>query len=162
MVSHVTEASPLPLLMHGRNDGVVDVAHSRRFFDRLDDAGVNAIGYALHDLPHIWADALADTESERVAMDWLAAEPSHVQPMYQATHVGEGQSPARLMEDLPPAGPVAIQRFLERPVECRSSVVDADSQIRLRHRNRDSKIAAAISVGSPRVHAGTALPIPGT
>ncbi len=54
------------------------MVHSLRFFDALD-AGVNAICFELHDLNHVWVEDLADIESERVAMDLLAAEPFHPQ-----------------------------------------------------------------------------------
>lgn len=115
-VTHVTPESPPTLLMHGREDEVVAVEQSRRFYDALDDAGVNALRYELHDLNHVWVEAVEDIESERVAMDLLAAEPTHAQSVYEATHVPEGGTPAPLLADLPPAGPEAIRRFLERTV----------------------------------------------
>jgi len=116
-VTHVSPESPPTLLMHGRRDEVVDVEHSHRFFDALDDAGVNAVFYELHDLNHVWVEDVADIESERVAMDLLAADPTHAQSVYETTHVEEGGSPEPLLADLPPAGPGAIGRFLERTIE---------------------------------------------
>jgi len=116
-VTHVTPESPPVLLMHGRRDEVVDVEHSRRLFDALDEAGVNAVFYELHDLNHVWVETVEDIESERVAMDLLAADPTHAQSVYEATHVAEGGSPEPLVAELPPAGPEAIRRFLERTIE---------------------------------------------
>lgn len=116
-VTHVTPESPPALLMHGRRDEVVDVEHSRRFFDALDEAGVNAVFYELRDLNHVWVEDVEDIESERVAMDLLAADPTHAQSVSEATHVENGGSPDPLLPDLPPAGPEAIRRFLERTVE---------------------------------------------
>jgi acetyl esterase/lipase len=116
-VTHVTPESPPTLLMHGRRDEVVDVEHSRRFFDALDDAGVNAVFYELRDLNHVWVEDVEDIESERVAMDLLAAEPTHAQSVSQVTHLDEGGSPDPLLAALPPAGPEAIRRFLERTIE---------------------------------------------
>jgi fermentation-respiration switch protein FrsA (DUF1100 family) len=102
--------------MHGREDEVVDVDHSHRFFDALEAAGVNAVFYELHDLNHVWVEDVEDIESERVAMDLLAAEPTHAQSVFQATHVEEGGSPDPLLAGLPPAGPEAIGRFLDRTI----------------------------------------------
>ncbi|MCU4744125.1 alpha/beta hydrolase [Natronoglomus mannanivorans] len=116
-VTHVTPESPPTLLMHGRNDEVVDVEHSHRFFDALEEAGVDAVFYELHDLNHVWVESIEAIESERVAMDLLAADPTHAQSVYEATHVGDGGSPEPLFVDLPPAGPEAIRRFLERTIE---------------------------------------------
>jgi acetyl esterase/lipase len=116
-VTHVTPDSPPALLMHGRQDEVVDVAHSRRFFDALEKAGVNAVFYELHDLNHVWVEDVEDIESERVAMDLLAADPTHAQSVSEATHVAEGGSPEPLLTGLPPAGPEAIRQFLERTIE---------------------------------------------
>jgi len=115
-VTHVTPGSPPALLMHGREDEVVDVEHSHRFFDALDEATVNAVFYELHDLNHVWVEDVADIESERVGMDLLAAEPTHAQSVYEATHVEDGGSPDPLIVDLPPAGPEAIRQFLERTI----------------------------------------------
>ncbi|MFB6135911.1 MAG: prolyl oligopeptidase family serine peptidase [Halobacteriaceae archaeon] len=115
-VTHVTPESPPALLMHGREDEVVDVEHSRRFFDALDEAGVDAVRYELHDLNHVWVEDVADIESERVGMDLLAATPTHAQSAYEATHVAAGGTPDPLLADLPPAGPEAIRRFLERTI----------------------------------------------
>lgn len=116
-VTHVTPESPPALLMHGRKDEVVDVEHSHRFFDALKGAGVDAVFYELHDLNHVWVESVEDIESERVAMDLLAADPTHAQSVYEATHVEDGGSPEPLFVDLPPAGPEAIRRFLERTIE---------------------------------------------
>ncbi|WP_123532845.1 alpha/beta hydrolase [Halosimplex salinum] len=116
-VTHVTPESPPALLMHGRRDEVVDVEHSRQFFDALENAGVNAVFYELHDLNHVWVESVEDIESERVAMDLLAADPTHAQSVYEATHVEEGGSPEPVFADLPPAGPDAIRQFLERTIE---------------------------------------------
>jgi acetyl esterase/lipase len=102
--------------MHGRQDEVVDVEHSRRFFDALEEAGVNAASYELHDLNHVWVEDVEDIESERVAMDLLAADPTHAQSVSEVTHVSEGGSPESLLADCPPAGPEAIRQFLERTV----------------------------------------------
>ena len=115
-VTHVTPESPPALLMHGREDEVVDVEHSRRFFDALDEAGVNAVFYELHDLNHVWVEDVDDIESERVGMELLAADPTHAQSVYEATHVEEGGSPEPLLADLPPAGPEAIRQLLERTI----------------------------------------------
>ncbi|QPV65107.1 alpha/beta hydrolase [Halosimplex litoreum] len=115
-VTHVTPESPPTLLMHGREDEVVAVEHSHRFFDALEEAGVNAIFYELHDLNHVWVEDVEDIESERVAMDLLAADPTHAQSVYEATHVEAGGSPDPLLADLPPAGPEAIQQFLDRTI----------------------------------------------
>ncbi|RRJ31993.1 alpha/beta hydrolase [Halocatena pleomorpha] len=116
-VTHVTSQSPPTLLLHGREDEVVDVEHSRRFFDTMDDAGVNAIRYELHDLNHVWAETVEDIASERVAMDLLVADPNHAQSVYEATHVEKGQSPDPLLADLPPAGPETIRQFLDRTIK---------------------------------------------
>lgn len=115
--THVTSESPPALLMHGREDEVVDVEHSHRFFDALEVAGVDAVFYELHDLNHVWVGRVEDIESERVAMDLLAADPTHAQSIYEATHVEDGGSPEPLFADLPPAGPEAIRRFLTRTIE---------------------------------------------
>ncbi|WP_042666568.1 alpha/beta hydrolase [Haloferax sp. ATB1] len=115
-VTHVTHEAPPTLLMHGREDEVVDVEQSRRFFDALDDAGVNAVRYELHDLNHVWAESVEDIESERVAMDLLEAKPTHAQSVYEATHAAAGESPESLLADLPPAGPEAIRQFLDRTI----------------------------------------------
>ncbi|ELZ28104.1 Esterase/lipase-like protein [Halosimplex carlsbadense 2-9-1] len=115
-VTHVTSESPPVLLMHGREDEVVDVAHSHRFFDALEAAGVDGVFYELHDLNHVWVEDVEDIESERVAMDLLAADPTHAQSVSEATHAEEGGSLAPLLADLPPAGPEAIQQFLDRTI----------------------------------------------
>jgi len=115
-VTHVTPESPPTLLLHGREDEVVSVEHSRRFFDALADAGVDAARYELHDLNHVWAEHVEAIQSERVGMDLLAAEPTHAQSVYEATHVPAGGSPAPLVADLPPAGPEAIEQFLDRTI----------------------------------------------
>jgi acetyl esterase/lipase len=116
-VTHVSPESPPALVMHGRRDEVVDVEHSHRFFDALDDAGVDAVFYELHDLNHVWVENVEDIESERVAMDLLAADPTHAQSIYETTHVAEGGAPDPLLADLPPAGPEAIRQFLDRTLE---------------------------------------------
>jgi acetyl esterase/lipase len=116
-VTHVTSESPPALLMHGREDEVVDVEHSRRFFAALDEAGVNAVSYELHDLNHVWVEDVEDIESERVGMELLAADPTHAQSVSETTHVEAGGSPDPLLADLPPAGPEAIERFLQRTIE---------------------------------------------
>ncbi|ACV11819.1 Esterase/lipase-like protein [Halorhabdus utahensis DSM 12940] len=116
-VTHVTPESPPALLMHGRKDEVVAVEHSRQFFDALENAGVDAVFYELHDLNHVWVERVEEIEGERVAMDLLAADPTHAQSVYEATHVEEGGSPDRLFGDLPPAGPEAILEFLERTIK---------------------------------------------
>ena len=116
-ITHVTSESPPTLLMHGREDEVVDVQHSRRFFDALDEAGVDAVLYELHDLNHVWVKNIEDIESERVAMDLLTADPIHAQSVYEATHVAEGESPDPLIADLPPAGPEAIHQFLKQTIK---------------------------------------------
>lgn len=115
-ITHVGPDSPPALLMHGRRDEMVAVEHSRRFYDALDDAGVDAVRYELHELNHVWVEELEDIDSERVAMDLLAADPTHEQSVYEATHVAEGGSPDPLIDDLPPAGPDAIRRFLDATV----------------------------------------------
>jgi len=115
-VSHVTAESPPTLLMHGREDEVVDIEQSRKFFAALDEAGVNAVRYELHDLNHVWAEHAEAMESERVGMDLLAAEPTHAQSVYEATHLGPGDSPTPLIPDLVPAGPAAIRQFLDRTI----------------------------------------------
>ncbi|WP_435101500.1 alpha/beta hydrolase fold domain-containing protein [Halarchaeum sp. P4] len=114
--THVTPESPPTLLMHGREDEVVGVEQSRAFFDALDDAGVNAALYELHELNHVWVEDVEDIESERVAMDLLAADPTHAQSVYEATHVAPGETPAPLVEDGTPAGPEAIRQFLDRTI----------------------------------------------
>jgi len=116
-VTHVTSESPPALLMHGRREEVVDVEHSHRFFDALDEASVNAVFYELRDLNHVWVEHVEDIEGERVAMDLLAADPTHAQSVYESTHAEEGESPDPLVGDLPPAGPESIRRFLERTIE---------------------------------------------
>ena len=116
-VTHVTPDSPPALLMHGRRDEVVDVEHSHRFFGALEAAGVDAVFYELRDLNHVWVESVEEIEGERVAMDLLAADPTHAQSVSESTHVEEGGSPDPLIADLPPAGPEAIQRFLERTIE---------------------------------------------
>lgn len=115
-ITHVTPASPPTLLLHGRADEVVSVEHSRRFFDALADAGVDAVRYELHELNHVWAESVDAIQSERVGMDLLAAEPTHAQSVYEATHVDTGGTPDPLVADLPPAGPEAIRQFLERTI----------------------------------------------
>jgi len=115
-VTHVTSESPPALLMHGREDEVIAVEHSHRFFDALDEAGVNAAYYELHDLNHAWVESVSEIEGERVAMDLLAADPTHAQSVYQATHVRTGETLEPVLVDLPPAGPEAIQQFLERTI----------------------------------------------
>ncbi|RJT07900.1 alpha/beta hydrolase [Halococcus sp. IIIV-5B] len=115
-VSHVTPESPPTLLMHGREDEVVSVEQSRQFSNVMNDVGVSVVRYELHDLNHVWAEAVERIESERVAMDLLAAEPNHAQSVYETTHLGIGQSPDPLIVDLPPAGPEAINQFLDRTI----------------------------------------------
>lgn len=115
-VAHVTGESPPTLLMHGREDEVVGVEQSRRFFDALAAAGVDAVSYELHHLDHVWADDVGEIDSERTAMALLAAEPTPAQSVSEATHATEGGTPRPLIPELPPAGPEAIRQFLEQTI----------------------------------------------
>lgn len=115
-VAHVTGESPPILLMHGRKDEVVGVEQSRRFFDALADAGVDAVRYELHDLNHVWADNVESIDSERTAMDLLAAEPMPAQSVFEATHAGEDGTLRPLLSEFPPAGPEAIRQFVARTI----------------------------------------------
>ncbi|ELY94118.1 alpha/beta hydrolase [Natrialba taiwanensis] len=116
-ITHVSADSPPTLLMHGRADEVVAVEHSRRFFDALDEAGVNAVFYELHDRNHVWAEHIEDIESEREAMDLLTTEPTPSQSVYSATHVDDGGTPDPLLDTTLPAGPAAIEQFFARTIK---------------------------------------------
>lgn len=116
-VTHVSSEMPPTLAMHGREDAVVSVEHSHVLLDVLDEAGVDAVYYELHDLNHVWAHGgVEDIESERVAMDLLAADPTPAQSVRETTHVPDGGAPDPLLDDVPPAGPRAIGKFLDRTI----------------------------------------------
>ena len=116
-VTHVSADTPPMLLMHGREDEVVSVEHSRRLFDALDGAGVDAVWYELHDLDHVWShDGVEAIESERTAMGLLAADPTPAQSVRETVHVAEGAAAAALIEGVPPAGPEPIRQFLGRTI----------------------------------------------
>jgi len=116
-LTHVSEASPPTLVVHGREDTVVSVEHSRLLFDALDEHGVDTVLYELHDLGHVWtSDGPEAIESERVAMDLLAATPTPAQTIRETTHVSEGETAEALVEGVPPAGPVPIRQFLDRTI----------------------------------------------
>lgn len=115
-VAHVTGESPPTLLMHGREDEVVSVEQSRRLFDALADAGVDAVRYELHDLNHVWADDVEEIDSERTAMDLLTGEPTPAQSVYETTHADEDGTLRPPLAELPPAGPDAIRQFIERTI----------------------------------------------
>lgn len=116
-VTHVTPEAPPMLVMHGREDAVVPLEHSHVLLDALDEAGVDAVYYELHDLGHVWShDGVEAIESERVAMDLLAADPTPAQSVRETTHVDEGDAGEPLVEGVPPAGPVPIGQFLDRTI----------------------------------------------
>ncbi|MFC4988267.1 MULTISPECIES: alpha/beta hydrolase [Saliphagus] len=115
-VAHVTADSPPILLMHGREDEVVGVEQSRRFFDALAEAGVDAVSYELHGLNHVWADDVESIDSERTAMALLTGEPTPAQSVHETTHATEGGTLRPLIPELPPAGPDAIRQFLEETI----------------------------------------------
>ncbi|ESP90057.1 alpha/beta hydrolase [Candidatus Halobonum tyrrellensis] len=116
-LTHVAADSPPMLVMHGTEDDVVPVEHSRRLFDALDDRRVDAAFYELHHLDHVWShDGVEAIESERTAMDLLTAEPTPAQSLRRATHAAEGESGTPLVEGAPPAGPVPIREFLDRTI----------------------------------------------
>ncbi|WP_049928478.1 alpha/beta hydrolase [Halopiger goleimassiliensis] len=104
-VTYVTADDPPFLLMHGREDGVVPIEQSRRLFDALADAGVDATLYDLHDLGHVWG-----ADSERTAIDVLESE-RHAQSV-TATATADGDGGGPLLEARSPAGPDAIGAFL--------------------------------------------------
>ncbi|MEF8851424.1 MAG: alpha/beta hydrolase [Haloarculaceae archaeon] len=116
-VTHVTGDMPPTLVMHGREDDVVSVEHSRVLVDALEEHGVDAVSYELRHLNHVWSHGgLEDIESERVAMDLLAADPTPAQSVRQTTHVPEGGTVDPLLADVPPAGPAAIGQFFHRTI----------------------------------------------
>ena len=116
-VTHVSPDTPPVLVMHGREDAIVPIEHSRRLVDALDAAGVDAVSYELHDLNHVWShDGVEAIESERVGMDLLAADPTPAQSIYEVSHAGEGGTTEPLVEGKPPAGPVPIGQFLDRTI----------------------------------------------
>ncbi len=116
-VTHVTPDDPPFLLMHGRADEVVSVEHSRSLADALDEAGVDAALYELHDLNHVFAHGGAESiESERTAMELLTAAPTPAQSVYQNVHAREGEAPRSIVPDAPRAGPEAIRHFLDATI----------------------------------------------
>jgi acetyl esterase/lipase len=116
-VTHVTPDAPPMLVMHGREDTVVSVEQSHVLLDALDGAGVDAVYHELHDLGHVWThDGPEAIESERVAMDLLAADPTPAQSVRETTHVGEGGTGEPLVDGVPPAGPEPIGQFLDRTI----------------------------------------------
>ena len=89
--------------MHGREDTVVSVEQSHVLLNALDGAGVDAVYHELHDLGHVWThDGPEAIESERVAMDLLAADPTPAQSVRETTHVGEGGTGEPLVDGVPP------------------------------------------------------------
>ena len=117
-VTHVTPEAPPMLVMHGREDTVVSVEQSRVLLDALDETEVDAVYYELHDLGHVWThDGPEAIESERVAMDLLAADPTPAQSVRETTHVDEGGAGEPLVDGVPPAGPGPIGQFLDRTIK---------------------------------------------
>ncbi|ELZ16116.1 Esterase/lipase-like protein [Haloterrigena salina JCM 13891] len=117
-VTHVSVETPPVLCMHGREDTVVPIEHSRVLFDALDEAGVDAALYELHDRNHVWVTGgVEEIESERVAMELLTAAPTPAQSITETVHLEDGGSATSLIDGTPPAGPDAIERFLERTLE---------------------------------------------
>ncbi len=114
-VEHVSPDSPPALLMHGREDEVVSVEQSRRFFDALDEAGVDATLYELHDMNHVWVETVEEIDSERTAMDLLTVEPRPAQSLYETSHSETGEL-RTLVDGKPPAGPEPIKQFLNRTI----------------------------------------------
>jgi len=112
---HVSPDSPPMLLMHGREDEVVSVEQSRRMFDALDEAGVDAVLYELHDMNHVWVEDVEEIDSERTAMDLLTVEPRPAQSLYETSHAEDGEL-RTLVEGKPPAGPEPIAQFLNRTI----------------------------------------------
>lgn len=111
-VAHVEPDSPPTLLMHGQADDVVPVEQSRRFADALREAGVDATLYELHDLGHVFG-----AESEREAMDGLTADPRPAQSVSATVHDERGSTADVLLDTVPPAGPDAIEQFLDRTID---------------------------------------------
>ncbi|WP_394327405.1 prolyl oligopeptidase family serine peptidase [Halopelagius longus] len=116
-VTHVSANDPPFLIMHGRADQVVPIKHSRVLYDALDKAGVDAIKYELHELNHVFAHGGIETiQSERVAMDLLAASPTPAQSVSETVHIEKGGAARVLTQGKPPAGPITIGQFLTRTI----------------------------------------------
>ncbi|RJT07105.1 alpha/beta hydrolase [Halococcus sp. IIIV-5B] len=115
-ITHVSLESPPMLLIHGREDGLCPVEHSRRLFETLDENSVDAAFYELYGVDHTFVREGEELNSERNAMDRLTAEPTPAQSIRQTTHVDEGATGKRLIRGTPIAGPAAIARFLDRTI----------------------------------------------
>jgi acetyl esterase/lipase len=116
-VNYVSPGDPPFLFMHGREDQLCPVEQSRLMFDTLDDAGVDAVSYELHDLGHVFTRGGAeDIESERVAIDLLTADSTPSQTLYEVSHADEDDSATPLVEGKPSSGPDVIEQFLDNTI----------------------------------------------
>lgn len=109
--TYVDSDAPPFHIVHGRADQVVSIRQSRLLFDALDESAVETTFYELHDLGHVFG-----AESERTAMDCLTADPRPAQSVTATAHAAAGASTDDLLPSHPPAGPEAIERFLERTI----------------------------------------------
>ncbi|MGQ3413347.1 alpha/beta hydrolase fold domain-containing protein [Natrinema sp. LN54] len=109
--TYVDPETPPFLVMHGREDQVVSIQQSRLLLESLQTAGVGVTMYELHELGHVF-----DAESERTAMAQLTAEPRPAQTVTATAHLESGGETDDLFGSVPPAGPDAIDRFLERTI----------------------------------------------
>ncbi|WP_226479435.1 alpha/beta hydrolase [Natrinema amylolyticum] len=107
--TYVGPETPPFLLMHGREDQVVSIRQSRLLADALNASGTDTTTYELHGLGHAF-----DAESERTAMERLTADPRPAQTVTATARLEEGGETDDLFGRIPPAGPDAIERFLER------------------------------------------------
>ncbi|SEV84578.1 alpha/beta hydrolase [Natrinema salifodinae] len=107
--TYVGPETPPFLVMHGREDQVVSIRQSELLFEALKASGVGATMYELHALGHVFG-----AESERTAMARLTGEPRPAQTVTATARLEEGASTDGLLGSVPPAGPDAIERFLDR------------------------------------------------
>lgn len=84
--------------------------------DSPQSDALDAVFYDLHGAAHPFVRDGEELDSERDAMERLIAEPTPAQSDRQTKHVEEGATGAPLINGTPPAGPVAIARFLDRTI----------------------------------------------
>ncbi|WP_222918681.1 alpha/beta hydrolase [Natrinema sp. SYSU A 869] len=113
--TYVGPETPPFLITHGREDQVVSIRQSRLLFEALQASAVGATMYELHDLGHVFG-----AESERTAMEQLIVDPRPAQTVTATAHLEAGAetgaSTDGLLERAPPAGPDAIEQFLDRTI----------------------------------------------
>lgn len=114
-IVHVSPENPPFLLMAGLADELVPFEQTRKLADALERNRVDTNVYALHDLGHAF-----DADSERTAMEPLMATPRPAQSVTATAHFPAGDLDGGL-EGVPPAGPDAIEVFLDRTIGTQSS-----------------------------------------